>query len=186
MGEVVGHNCVMKFSTLRALCTVTFVALSLSGCAVIDTGASVVRAGAAVVSTTVGVAGTVAGVAVATAGVAAATAGVAVTAAGAAKTVAVTTANVAVATTTTVIAAGTLVVAAASTAAYARRADDIAMASVIATAPDRFSSPDGRLWVTRNCGSVVSGQPALWVARRSGEHEIRVNEGMTCAVVSAQ
>ena len=179
MGEVVGHNCVMKFSTLRALCTVTFVALSLSGCAVIDTGASVVRAGAAVVSTTVGVAGTVAGVAVATAGVA-------VTAAGAAKTVAVTTANVAVATTTTVIAAGTLVVAAASTAAYARRADDIAMASVIATAPDRFSSPDGRLWVTRNCGSVVSGQPALWVARRSGEHEIRVNEGMTCAVVSAQ
>ena len=151
----------------------------LSGCAVIDTGASVVRAGASVVSTTVGVAGTVAGVAVSTAGVA-------VTAAGAAKTVAVTTANIAFATTGTAIAAGTFVVAAATSAANARRADDIASASVVAIAPDRFSAPDGRVWVTRNCGDVANGRPALWVALRSGENEIRVNEAMTCPVVTVQ
>ena len=142
-------------------------------------GASIVKAGASVVGTTVGVAGTVAGVAVSTAGVA-------VTAAGAAKTVAVTTANVAVATTSTAIAAGTFVVVAATSAANARRADDIATASVVAIAPDRFSAPDGRVWSTRNCGDVANGQPALWVARRSGENEIRVNENTTCQVVAAQ
>ena len=159
---------------------------SLCGCAVIDTGASVVRAGASVVSTTVGVVGTVAGAAVTTAGVAASAAGVAVSAAGAAKTVAVTSANVAVATTSTAIAAGTFVVAAATSAANARRADDIATASVVAIAPDRFSAADGRVWITRNCGDVANGQPALWVARRSGENEIRVNETTTCVVVTAQ
>ena len=152
---------------------------SFCGCAVIDTGASVVRAGASVVSTTVGVAGTVAGAAVTTAGVAA-------SAAGTAKTVAVTTANVAVATTSTAIAAGTFVVAAATSAANARRADDIATASVVAIAPDRFSAADGRVWITRNCRDVVNGQPALWVARRTGENEIRVNEGTICVVVTAQ
>ena len=157
----------------------TLLISALSGCAVIDTGASVVRAGASVVSTTVGVASTVAGAAVSTAGVA-------VTAAGAAKTVAVTTANVAVATTSTAIAAGTFVVAAATSAANARRADDIASATVVAVAPDRFSAPDGRVWVTRNCGDVANGQPALWVALRSGENEIRVNAGMTCPVVAVQ
>ena len=151
----------------------------LSGCAVINTGASVVKAGASVVGTTVGVAGTVAGVAVSTAGVA-------VSAAGAAKTVAMTTANVAVATTSTAIAAGTFVVVAATSAANSRRADDMHTASVVAVAPDRFSASDGRVWITRNCGYVANGQPALWVARRSGEHEIRVNEGTTCVVVAAQ
>ncbi len=152
---------------------------SLSSCAVIDSGASVVRAGASVVSTTVGAATTVASVAVSTAGVA-------VSAAGAAKTVAVTTANVAVATTGTVIAAGTFVVAAATSAANLQRADDMATASVVAIAPDRFSAPDGRVWITRNCGDVANGRPALWVARRSGEHEIRVDAGITCAVVAVQ
>ena len=151
----------------------------IPGCAIIDTGASVVRAGASVVSTTVGVAGTVAGVAVSTAGVA-------VSAAGAAKTAVVTTANVAVASTSTAIAAGTFVVAAATSAANARRADDIATASVVAIAPDRFSAPDGRVWITRNCGDVANGQRALWVARRSGENEIRVSEGTICTVVAAQ
>ena len=154
------------------LCAAPLLISSLSGCAIIDTGASVVRAGASVVGTTVGVAGTVAGVAV--------------TAAGAAKTVAVTTANVAVATTSTAIAAGTFVVVAATSAANARRADDINTASVVAIAPDRFSAPDGRVWVTRNCAYIANGQPALWVARRSGEHEIRVNESTTCIVVAAQ
>ena len=164
---------------MRRLCAATLVISSLAGCAVIDTGASVVRAGASLVSATVSVAGTVAGVAVSTAGVA-------VSAAGAAKTVAVTTANVAVATTGTAIAAGTFVVAAATSAANARRADDIATATVVAIAPDRFSAPDGRLWITRNCGDIANGRPALWVARRSGEHEIRLNEGTTCVVVAAQ
>ena len=169
----------MKFLPTRRLAVATLLISSLSGCAVIDTGASVVRAGASVVSTTVGVAGTVAGVAVSTAGVA-------VTAAGAAKTVAVTTANVAVATTSTAIAAGTFVVAAATSTANARRADDIASATVVAIAPDRFSAPNGRVWVTRNCGDVANGRPALWVALRSGENEIRVNAGMTCPVVAVQ
>ena len=151
----------------------------LSGCAVIDTGASVVRAGASVVSTTVGVASTVAGAAVSTAGVA-------VTAAGAAKTVAVTTANIAFATTGTAIAAGTFVVLAATSAANARRADNIATATVVAIAPDRFSAADGRVWVTRNCCDVANGRPALWVALRSGDNEIRVGEGTTCLVVAVQ
>ena len=164
---------------MRRLCASTMLISSLAGCAVIDTGASVVRAGASVVSTTVGAATTVASVAVSTAGVA-------VSAAGEAKTVAVTTANVAVATTGTAIAAGTFVVAAATSAGNARRADDMATASVIAVAPDRFSAADGRVWITRNCGDIANGRPALWVARRSGEHEIRVDEGTTCAVVALQ
>ena len=169
----------MKFLPTRRLALATLLISSLSGCAVIVTGASVVRAGASVVSTTVGVASTVAGAAVSTAGVA-------VTAAGAAKTVAVTTANVAVATTSTAIATGTFVVATATSATNARRADDIASATVIAIAPDRFSAPDGRVWVTRNCGDVANGRPALWVVLRSGENEIRVNAGMTCPVVAVQ
>ena len=169
----------MKFFSTPDVCAVMLLISSTPGCAIIDTGASVVRAGASVVSTTVGVAGTVAGVAVSTAGVA-------VSAAGAAKTAAVTTANVAVASTSTAIAAGTFVVAAATSAANARRADEIATASVVAIAPDRFSAPDGRVWITRNCGDVANGQPALWVARRSGENEIRVSEGTICTVVAAQ
>ena len=164
---------------MQVVCTATLLMGSLSGCAVIETGANVVKAGASVVGTTVGVAGTVAGVAVSTAGVA-------VTAAGAAKTVAVTTANVAVATTSTAIAAGTFVLVAATSAANARRADDINTASVVAIAPDRFSASDGRIWITRNCADIANGRPALWVARRSGEHEIRVNESTTCTVVASQ
>ena len=78
------------------------------------------------------------------------------------------------------------VVAAATSAANARRADDIASATVVAIAPDRFSAADGRVWVTRNCGDVANGRPALWVALRSGENEIRVNAGMTCPVVAVQ
>ncbi len=171
---------------MRRLPIAALLVFNLPGCAVIDTGASIVKAGTSVLSTTAGVAGTVAGVAVTTVGVAASAAGVAVTAAGAAKTVAATTANVAVATTSTAIAAGTFVVVAAASAANARRADDIATASVAAIAPDRFSAPDGRVWITRNCADIASGQPALWVARRSGENEIRVNDATICPVVVAQ
>ena len=169
----------MKVLSKPNLLPALLLVCSLSGCAVIDTGASVVRAGASVVSTTVGVAGTVAGVAVSTAGIA-------VTAASAAKTVALTSANVAIATTGTAIAAGTFVVVAATSAASARRADDVATISVVAIAADRFSGPDGRVWITQNCRDVATGQPALWVARRSGENEIRVNEATTCQVVAAQ
>lgn len=176
----------MIFFSKCRLAVAALLISSVSACAVIDTGAGIVKVGALVVSSTAGVAGTVAGVAVTTAGVAANVAGVAVTAAGATKTVVVTTANVAVATTSTAIAAGTLVVAAATSAANVRRGDDIATATVVAIAPDRFSASDGRVWITRNCGDVANGQPALWVARRSGETEIRLNEGTTCAVVTAQ
>ncbi len=142
-----------------------FLILGMSGCAVVDTGVGVIKAGASVVGTTVGVAGTVAGVAITTAGVA--------------KTVAV-------ATTSTAVAAGSLVVNATSSAASARRADDIATASVAAVAPDRFAANDGRVWITRNCADVGPGEPALWVARRSGENEIRMPERTACQVVSAQ
>ena len=151
----------------------------LSGCAVVNTGANVVKAGASVVGTAVGAASTVAGAAVTTIGVAASTAG-------AAKSVAVSTAGVAVAAGGVAFAAGTFVVTAATSAANGHRADDIATASVVAIAPDRFSASDGRIWITRNCGGVANGQPALWVARRSGENEIRVNEATTCVVITAQ
>jgi|GEM_PF-4247929 len=162
----------MKILSMAHLLGAALLASGLSACAVVETGASVARAGASVVGTTVGVASSVAGVAVTTAGVA--------------KTVAVTTAGVAVATTSTAIAAGSLVVSASASIENARRADDIATASVVAIAPDRFSAADGRVWTTRNCGDVGNGQPALWVARRSGENEIRVNESTTCQVVTAQ
>ena len=160
-----------SFSKCR-LAVAALLMATVSACAVLETGARIVNVGASVVSTTVGVAGTVAGVGV--------------TAAGAAKTVAVTSAKVAVATIGTAINAGTLAVSAAPTAASLGRADDVATATVVAIAPDRFSALDGRLWITRNCGGVANGQPALWVARRSGENEIRVNEGTTCPVVTAK
>ena len=160
-----------SLSTLRTALTALLLS-SVCGCAVVDTGVNVVKAGASIVGTTVGVAGTAAGVAVTTAGVA--------------KTVAATTAGVAVATASNALAAGSLVVSATTSAANARRADDVATASVVAIAPDRFGANDGRVWITRNCADVGHGQPALWVALRSGENEIRMNERTTCQVVSLQ
>ena len=145
-----------SLSTLRTALTALLLS-SVCGCAVVDTGVNVVKAGASIVGTTVGVAGTAAGVAVTTAGVA-----------------------------KTVAAAGSLVVSATTSAANARRADDVATASVVAIAPDRFGANDGRVWITRNCGAVGLGEPALWVALRSGENEIRMNERTTCQVVSLQ
>ena len=164
----------MNFFSKRCLALLlgTLGGTLLCGCALVETGASVVKASASVVATTVSAATTVAGVA-------ATTAGVAVTAAGAAKTVAVTTANVAVAGASTAIAAGIFVVAAASAAAASRRSDDMATATVVAIAPDRFSTAEGRIWMTQNCGDVAAGRPGLWVAMRSGDTEIRVTEGST-------
>jgi hypothetical protein len=171
----------MKFFSKRftALVPGTLGSALLCSCAVVDTGANVVKAGASLVGTTVGAATTAAGVVVTTAGVAATTAG-------AAKTVAVNTANVAVAGTSTAIAAGALVVSAASAAAASRRADDISTATVVAIAPDRFSTAEGRVWITQNCADVAAGRPGLWVAMRSGDSEIRVTEGSSCRVIASQ
>ena len=171
----------MKFFLKRftALLPGTLGAALLCSCAVVDTGANVVKAGASLVGTTAGAAATVAGVAVTTAGVA-------VTTAGAAKTVAVTTASVAVAGASTVVAAGTLVVSSASAAAASRRADDISTATVVAIAPDRFSTSEGRIWITQNCADVAAGRPGLWVAMRSGQSEIRMTEGSSCRVIALQ
>ena len=167
------------FKRFAALVLGALVGTLLSGCAVVETGASVIKAGASVVSTTVGAATTVASVA-------ATTAGVAVTAAGATKTVAVTTTNVAIAGANTAMSAGTFVVAAASNAAASRRSDDIATSTVVAIAPDRFSTAEGRIWITQNCADVAAGRLGLWVAMRSGDTEIRMSEGGTCRVVSVQ
>lgn len=162
----------MKIRSIIHSLAAALLASGLSACAVIEKGASVVKTGAYVLGTTVAVASTVGVVAATTAGVA--------------KTVAVTTAGVAVATTSTAVAVGSLVVSASTSAANVRRGDDIATESVVAFAPERFSAPDGRVWITRNCGGIANGQPALWVARRSGENEIRVNEATICLVVAPQ
>jgi hypothetical protein len=164
----------MAFTNLAIPCFVTvLVAVAVSsGCAVVETGASVVKATATVASATVGVASTVVGTTV-VAGSAA------VSAASAAKSVTVATVG-------TAIAAGSLVVVGAQAAANSSRDNDVATASVVATAPDRFSAADGRdgrKWVTRNCPDVAIGQPALWVAMRSGENEIRINSGTRCPVL---
>lgn len=143
-----------------------------SGCAVVETGASVVKATASVASATVGVASTVVGTTV-VAGSAA------VSAASAAKSVTVAAVG-------TAIAAGSLVVVGAQAIHNSNRDNDVAMASVVATASDRFSAVDGRdgrKWITRNCPDVAVGQPALWVATRSGENEIRINSGTRCPVL---
>ena len=144
------------------------VALS-SGCAVVETGASVLKATATVASATVGAAATVIGTTV-VAGSAA------VSAASTAKTVTVAAVG-------TAVAAGSLVVYGAQAVAHSNRDNDVAMITVVATAPDRFSATDGRKWITRNCPDVAVGQPALWVATRSGENEIRVNAGTRCPVL---
>ena len=143
-----------------------------SGCAVVETGASVVKATASVASATVGVASTVVGTTV-VAGSAA------VSAASAAKSVTVAAVG-------TAIAAGSLVVVGAQAIHTSNRDNDVAMTSVVATAPDRVSAVDGRdgrKWITRNCADVAVGQPALWVATRSGENEIRINSGTRCPVL---
>lgn len=143
-----------------------------SGCAVVETGASVVKATASVASATVGVASTVVGTTV-VAGSAA------VSAASAAKSVTVATAGVAVA-------AGSLVVTGVQLAANARRADDVATVTVVAAAPDRFVASDGRRWITNHCADVVAGQPALWVAMRSGETVVRTAAGNVCPVLAME
>ena len=143
-----------------------------SGCAVVETGASVLKATATVASATVGAAATVVGTTV-VAGSAA------VSAAGTAKTVTVAAVGAAVA-------AGSLVVVGAQAVAHSNRDNDVAMITVVATAPDRFSASDGRKWITRNCPDVAVGQPGLWVATRSGEHEIRVNTGTRCPVLALE
>ena len=151
----------------------------LSACAVVETGASVIKATATVASATVGVAATVVGTTVA-AGSAA------VSAASTAKSVTVAAVGTAVAATGAAVAAGSLVVVGVQAIHNARRENDITMISVVATAPDRFSASDGRKWITRNCPDVAVGQPGLWVATRSGNHEIRVNTGTRCPVLALE
>ena len=162
----------MVFSNPHVSClAVAFVAVALSsGCAVVETGASLVKATASVASATVGAASTVVGTTV-VAGSAA------VSAASAAKTVTVAAVG-------TAVAAGSLVVVGVQAVANSSRDNDSATTSVVATAPDRFSAADGRKWKTRDCPDVAVGQPALWVATRSGENEIRINSGTRCPVLS--
>lgn len=159
-------------SHISSFAAVVVAAALCSGCAVVETGASVVKATASVASATAGVASTVVGTTV-VAGSAA------VSAASAAKSVTVAAVG-------TAIAAGSLVVVGAQAIHNSNRDNDVAMASVVATAPDRFSAVDGRdgrKWITRNCPDVAVGQPALWVATRSGENEIRINSGTRCPVL---
>jgi hypothetical protein len=164
----------MAFSDSRipSFATAVIAAVLCCGCAVVETGASVVKATASVAGATVGVASTVVGTTV-VAGSAA------VSAASAAKSVTVAAVG-------TAVAAGSLVVGGAQAIHNSNRDNDVAMASVVATAPDRFTAVDGRdgrRWITRNCHDVAVGQPALWVATRSGEAEIRINSGTRCPVL---
>ena len=180
----------MLFRTLR--CDLNLAAFSLlsclSGCAVVNTGATVVKAGATVVGTSVSVASTVVGTTVdvslkaAGTGIALASAGV--TAASTAKSVTVAAAGTAIAAGSVV--AGAAVAASAFTAPSANRgADDVATAPVVAMSADRYVAQDGRQWTTRNCADALPGQPALWVAMRSGETEIRTSTGAACPVLIA-
>lgn len=157
---------------LATVATTVIAAALLGGCAVVETGASVVKATATVASATVGVASTVVGTTVVVGSAA-------VSAASAAKSVTVAAVG-------TAVAAGSLVVVGAQAFASANRDNDVATLSVVATAPDRFSAADGRdgrKWITRNCADVVAGQPALWVAMRSGDNEIRINSSTRCPVL---
>jgi hypothetical protein len=123
-----------------------------------------------VVKTTASVAGTVVGTTV--------TAGTAVVAtAGVAKSVTVAAVG-------TTVAAGSLAVTGIQAVAHSRRADDVATVTAVATAPDRFTAADGRKWITRDCADVIAGQPALWVAMRTGETVIRRPSGDHCPVLS--
>ena len=152
--------------------------------------ASVASATVGVASATVGIASATVGIASATVGVASATVGVATSVVGttiiagsAVVSAASAAKSVTVAAVGTTVAAGSLVVVGAQAVANSNRDDDVAMTSVVATAPDRFSAIDGRKWITRNCAEVAVGQPALWVATRSGENEIRINTGTRCPVL---
>lgn len=152
----------------------------LSSCAVVETGASVVKATASVASATVGVASTVVGT---TVGTAVTVGSATVSAASAAKSVTVAAAGTAVAAGGVALAAGSLVVTGVHAMNGAQRADDVASVPVVATAPDRFTGNDGRKWITRNCAEIPAGQPALWVAMRSGETVIRSPSGASCPVL---
>lgn len=166
-------------SHLSSFAVAVVVAALCSSCAVVETGASVVKATASVASATVGVASATVGVASTVVGTTVVAGSAAVSAASAAKSVTVAAVG-------TAIAAGSLVVVGAQAINHASRDNDVAMTSVVATAPDRFSAVDGRdgrKWITRNCADVAVGQPALWVATRSGEHEIRINSGTRCPVL---
>ncbi len=165
------HNYVMvsRLPLALFLYLAALAALLSSGCAVVETGASVVKSTASVATATVGVATTVVGTTV--------------TAGSAAVSAASTAKSVTVAAVGTAVAAGSLAVTGVQSMAQARRADDMATASVVATAPDRFSAVDGRKWVTKHCADIVVGQPGLWVALRSGENEIRISAGMSCPVL---
>lgn len=166
-------------SHISSFAAIVVAAALCSGCAVVETGASVVKA-------TAGVASATAGVASATVGVASTVVGTTVVAGSAAVSAASAAKSVTVAAVGTAIAAGSLVVVGAQAIHNSSRDNDVAMASVVATAPDRFSAVDGRdgrKWITRNCPDVAVGQPALWVATRSGENEIRINSGTRCPVL---
>ena len=161
----------MVFSNSRVsnLAVAIVAAALLPGCAVVETGALIVKTTATVASATVGVASAVVGTTV-VAGSAA------VSAASSAKAVTVAAVS-------TAVGAGSFVVAGAQAVANSNRENDVAATSVVATAPDRFSATDGRKWMTRNCPDVAVGQPALWVATRSGENEIRINTSTRCPVL---
>lgn len=166
-------SCISSFAAAVVAATLC------SSCAVVETGASVVKATASVASATVGVASATVGVASTVVGTTVVAGSAAVSAASAAKSVTVAAVG-------TAIAAGSLVVVGAQAIHNSNRDKDVAMISVVATAPDRFSASDGRKWITRNCPDVAVGQPALWVATRSGEHEIRVNTGTRCPVLALE
>ena len=166
-------------SHISSFAAIVVAAALCSGCAVVEAGASVVKATAGVASATAGVASATVGVASTVVGTTVVSGSAAVSAASAAKSVTVAAVG-------TAIAAGSLVVVGAQAIHNSNRDNDVAMASVVATAPDRFSAVDGRdgrKWITRNCPDVAVGQPALWVATRSGENEIRINSGTRCPVL---
>ena len=168
-------RCDFKIAALAVLaCT--------SGCAVVNTGATVVKAGAAVVGTSVSVASTVVAT---TADVTLKAAATGVTLAGTGIAAASTAKSVTIAAAGTAVAAGSLVTSALAASALIRGADDVATAPVVAVSADHFVAQDGRRWTTRNCADVVQGHPALWVALRSGETEIRTAAGITCPVLAA-
>lgn len=169
-------TCDVKLAVLGGL-------VCLSGCAVIDTGATVVKAGASVVGTSVSVASTVAST---TADVALKTVATGVTVASAGVAAASAAKSVTIAAAGTAVAAGSMVAAALATTAASRRVDDIASAPVVAASADHFIAQDGRQWRTRNCAETPAGAPALWVALRSGETEIRVSTGTVCPVLAAE
>lgn len=157
-----------------AACAAAMALPLLASCAVVETGASVVKATASVASATVGAASSVVGT----------TVGTAVTVGSATVSAASATKSVTIAAAGTAVAAGSLVITGVQMMHSAQRADDVVSVPVVASAPDRFIANDGRKWVTRNCAEIPAGQPALWVAMRSGETVIRTPSGASCPVLS--